>query len=83
MVLPLLLAGAGATLGAIGSVGKAYDNIRYWRDYYKNTGYSAKYPWRAGQMDWLSYGGQALSGFGKGAYFGRRAYHKYQYYRRW
>lgn len=30
------------------SLGKASENDRYWDDYYKNTGYTARYPLRSG-----------------------------------
>lgn len=50
MVAPLLLAGAG--LSAFYNVGKSIDNWRYWSDYYKNTGYFPRYPFRSGAMDW-------------------------------
>lgn len=57
-VLPLLV--AGAALGAIYSTGKALDSQRYWSDYYRNTGYRPRYPWRAGQYDWVGDAGRTL-----------------------
>ncbi len=47
--LPLLAGG----LSAIYSAGKAYDNYRFWSDYYRNTGYRPRYPFRAGGYDWM------------------------------
>lgn len=48
--LPLLAGG----LSAIYSAGKAYDNYRFWSDYYRNTGYRPRYPFRSGSFDWMS-----------------------------
>lgn len=50
-MLPQLALG----LGSIYSVGRAVDNVRYWHDYYKNTGYMPKYPLRSGAGDSLGY----------------------------
>lgn len=63
------LFGAGATLNGIYSVGQAFDSYRYWNDYYKNTGYRPKYPWRAGKYDYLADIGH---GFYSSAYWFRR-----------
>ena len=49
----------GLGLGAIYSVGRAYDNIQFWSDYYKATGYRPKYPFRSGAFDWMGYGSDA------------------------
>lgn len=38
-------------LSALYSVGKAYDGVRFWNDYYKNTGIRPRYPFRAGYFD--------------------------------
>lgn len=67
-IVPALF-GVGATLNGIYSVGQAYDSYRYWNDYYKNTGYKPRYPWRAGQYDYLSDIGH---GFYTTAYWFRR-----------
>lgn len=40
-MLPLLI---GGTLATMYYVPKAFDSYRYWRDYQKNTGYTARYP---------------------------------------
>lgn len=48
--LPLLAGG----LSALYSAGKAYDNYRYWNDYYLSTGYRPRYGFRAGRYDWMS-----------------------------
>lgn len=53
MVLPAL----AASLAAIYGVGKSVDSIRYWQDYRKNTGYSPRYPFKSGSMDWMKYSG--------------------------
>lgn len=55
-VLPLLPVafGLGTALNTIYGVGQAVDSYRYWNDYYKNTGYKPRYPFRAGQFDWMS-----------------------------
>lgn len=52
-MLPALV----GSIGAIYTVGKAYNNIRYWNDYRRNTGKSPKYPFRAGAYDWMGYAG--------------------------
>lgn len=50
------------TIGGIYSVGKGIDSLRYWNDYRKNTGYSPRYPFRAGQFDFVSdFGHSAFS----------------------
>lgn len=51
-VLPLIAAGVG--LNALYGVGQAVDSYRYWSDYYKNTGYFPRYPFRSGGMDWMA-----------------------------
>lgn len=48
--LPLL---AGGLIAAY-HVGKAYDNYCFWSDYYRNTGYRPRYPFRSGSYDWMS-----------------------------
>lgn len=45
---------AGGVLNSIYSVGQAYDSYRYWNDYYRNTGVRPRYPFRAGQYDWMA-----------------------------
>ena len=57
-MLPLLVAGIAGLYGT----GKAIDNVRYWNDYKKNTGYSPRYPFLRGSYDFMKYGG---SSFGK------------------
>lgn len=57
MVLPALAVGAGA-LSSIYAVGSAYDSYRYWSDYYRNTGYYPRYPFRSGLMDPLKIGAE-------------------------
>lgn len=66
-VLPLLpLAfGLGSALNGVYNVGKAVDSYRYWNDYYRNTGYRPRYPFRSGVYDYLSYGGRVVNGFAK------------------
>lgn len=58
-MLPLLVAGAG--LSALYSAGQALDNHRYWSDYYRNTGFRPRYPWRAGQYDWVRDAGYGMT----------------------
>lgn len=56
MALPLLASGLIVGSNAVAGlyhVGKAQDNRRFWRDYYKNTGVRPKYPYRAGVYDYL------------------------------
>lgn len=60
-MLPYLVAG----LGALYSVGKASDNVRYWYAYYKNTGRRPKYPFRSGSMDWMTVTATVGHGFGR------------------
>lgn len=67
-LLPLF-AGVGFGLSTIYNTGKALDNRRYWNDYYRNTGYRPRYPYRAGVYDWMK-------DFGKTAY-GAVGYYSY------
>lgn len=60
-MLPLLV----GSLSAAYAVGRMSDNVRYWSDYKRNTGYSPRYPWRAGANDWMKYAANA--GFSYGA----------------
>lgn len=56
-MIPQLVAG----LSAVYQAGRMYDSVRYWNDYYKNTGYRPKYPLR-----------NDVYGFGRGvAIFGK------------
>lgn len=56
MVAPLLIAGGIASgLSAFYTVGKAVDNVRYWNDYYRRTGYRPRYPFARGYHDWMNY----------------------------
>lgn len=48
-MLPFIV--GAATLSAIYSTGRAYDNYRYWHDYAERTGHHARYPWRSGRYD--------------------------------
>lgn len=48
-----LFAGASFALTTMYNVGKGLDNHRFWRDYYSNTGYRPRYPYRAGVYDWM------------------------------
>lgn len=61
-MIPLapLLFGIGGGLNAVYGVGQAMDSYRYWNDYYKNTGYRPRYPWRAGQYDYMADIGHAF-----------------------
>lgn len=61
--VPLLFTLGGISNG-IYAVGKAYDNYRYWSDYYRNTGYRPRYPWRAGMYDWLRDSGRTFNNVG-------------------
>lgn len=67
-IVPALF-GIGATLNGLYSVGQAYDSYRYWQDYYKNTGYRSRYPFRSGQYDYLADVGH---GFYTSAYWLKR-----------
>lgn len=58
-LLPLAF-GLGSVLNGVYSVGQAVDSYHYWNDYYRNTGYKPRYPWRAGQYDYLSDVGHGL-----------------------
>lgn len=53
-VLASGLFAVGGVLNSIYAVGQAYDSYRYWHDYYRNTGVRPRYPWRAGQYDWMA-----------------------------
>lgn len=61
VVIPQLAVG----LGALYSVGRASDSIRYWNSYFKNTGRRPKYPFRSGAMDWMKYGAGVGYGYSK------------------
>lgn len=50
-MLPALAYGIGAVY-SLYKLGKAVDTYRYWHDYYLNTGYKPRYPFRAGVYDW-------------------------------
>lgn len=34
-------------------IGRAMDDWNYWNDYYRNTGYLARYKYRSGSYDYL------------------------------
>lgn len=70
-MLPLLVAGAG--LSALYTAGKAVDSYRYWNDYYRNTGFRPRYPWRAGVYDWVGAMGKSMTS----AYRVGTAYYNY------
>lgn len=80
-MLPALLMGAGALVGGIYSVGQAVENNRYWNDYYRNTGFRPRYPFRAGQYDWMQSVGASLTDFGLVYGYNRKAYRRYSYRR--
>lgn len=69
-MLPLLAAGVGLSIGGLYSVGKAYDNFRFWEDYRRNTHRSPKYPWRSGYYDSFGYYANAVKELGYSAYLG-------------
>lgn len=62
MVAPLAIIAGAYLAGSVGaSIYSAYKNIQYqnramkenerfWNDYYKNTGFKARYPYRAGSV---------------------------------
>lgn len=56
-MLPFLV----GALGSLYSLGQAYDSMRFWSDYRKNTGRSPRYPFKSRSMDSLKYG--AASGY--------------------
>lgn len=51
--LATTLVGSNA-LSGLYNVGRAVDNKRFWDDYYKNTGFKPRYPYRSGYYDWVS-----------------------------
>lgn len=59
-MLPALVASMAAVYG----VGKSIDSLRYWSDYRKNTGYSPRYPFRSGSLDWMGYSAGAGMAYG-------------------
>lgn len=73
-----LVAGAYAlfALGSISSggyhVGKAVENSRFWKDYYRNTHRAPRYPYRVGRYDYL----RDFSKVSYGAGFGFRGVQK-------
>lgn len=67
MVLPLLAVGALGAAGALKTLhgGIRYaENMRYWSEYKKNTGFSPRYRARAGYYDYLGVASSALGSFG-------------------
>lgn len=64
MPIPLLVAGVGVGLSAVYNVGKAYDNARFWNDYYRRYHVRPKYPWRSGRFDHVNYLGRSLAPIG-------------------
>jgi len=50
-------------VGGAYSLGKAFDNYRYWRDYERNTGVKPKYPFRSGRYDYLGYSAGSMRQF--------------------
>lgn len=62
-MIPQLVAGS---LYAFYSAGRTIDNIRYWHDYKRNSGYRPRYPFKRGSMDWLEYGTYGAVGFSRG-----------------
>ena len=74
MVLPVVFAGlaaAGTVMTSGYDLAKAYETRKYWRDYHRNTRVNVRYPWRAGQYDYVRAIGRgaATAGFGGGAYY--------------
>lgn len=67
MPLPLLAIGALGAAGALKTLhgGIRYaENMRYWNQYKKNTGYSPRYRARSGYYDFLSVGSSAANTVG-------------------
>lgn len=81
MVVPAIIAGVGLGISSAYSIGKAYDNARYWDEYRKRTGVSVKYPFRSGSYDYLSYAGSSMMGVYGASKFGKSAYNAYRRYR--
>lgn len=52
--------GARAFLMSTYNVGRAMDDWNYWHDYYRNTGYRARYRFRSGSYDYLKFLGKVL-----------------------
>lgn len=67
MVVPLIVGGSMVASSAVGfgmGLGRAYDNYRWWRDYEKNTGVHARYPFRAGRYDYADQLSRSFRSFG-------------------
>lgn len=73
MVAPLipLMFGAGQMASTINNARRMRENRQYWNDYQKNTGKTAKYPFRAGVSN--DYG-QLLSGAASTMYSASKIY---------
>lgn len=56
MAFPLLLGvgGLSSSLSTVYHVGKGFENRQFWNDYYRNTGYRPRYPFRSGAYDDLN-----------------------------
>lgn len=61
MVLPLI----GAGISTLYGFGKLYENAKFWDDYRRNTGYSPRYPFRAGVYDYSGSLAWGVGSFGK------------------
>lgn len=87
MPLPLLAAGLIAGSGVVSgvyNVKKALESRKYWDDYYRNTGYRSRYPFRSGYYDIVPAVSSGISAFGYGYAVGMRVNHRRHYtYRSW
>lgn len=64
MPLPLLAAGliaGGSAISGVYHVKKAIESRKYWDEYYRNTGYRPRYPYRSGYNDIVGALGSGLT----------------------
>lgn len=84
MPLPLLAAGLIAGSSAVSgvyNVKKALESRKYWDDYYRNTGYRPRYPFRSGYYDIVPAVASGISSIGYGYAVGARGVSRRRYYR--
>lgn len=86
MVAPLAvgLIAAGSALSGVYNVGKAVENRRFWSEYYKNTHFAPRYPFRSGYYDYIGETGYAIrnAGFSYGYLKDLNRPRRYRRYRR-
>lgn len=84
MPLPLLAAGLIAGSGVVSgvyNVKKGLETRKYWDQYYRNTGYRPRYPFRSGYYDIVPAISSSVASVGYGYAVGARLSHRRYRYR--